>query len=127
MRLDEQLLADDQALIKRIKAQVMGGTITTMQEKFGMGAQMSTPPPLDEIAWAEEQIGFRLPALIREIWLQVGNGGFGPGYGITGGRRYPALVESAVHATRDWLLQSAQRGAAHTPRRWSDWQMDPAA
>ena len=32
MRLDEQLLADDQALIKRIKAQVMGGTITTMQE-----------------------------------------------------------------------------------------------
>ncbi|NLG71541.1 MAG: SMI1/KNR4 family protein [Chloroflexi bacterium] len=37
-----------------------------------------------EIQKAEQQLGFPLPRLLRELYLKVGNGGFGPGYGIFG-------------------------------------------
>jgi hypothetical protein len=33
---------------------------------------------------AEGQMGFPLPLLLRELWTEVGNGGFGPGYGLFG-------------------------------------------
>ena len=41
-------------------------------------------PPAEEaqIARAEAQLGFRLPELLRELYLRVGNGGFGPGNGL---------------------------------------------
>ena len=35
-------------------------------------------------AAAEAQLGFPLPALLRQIFLEVGNGGFGPGAGLFG-------------------------------------------
>jgi hypothetical protein len=35
---------------------------------------------------AERGIGFKLPPLLRAIYLKVGNGGFGPEYGIVGVR-----------------------------------------
>src|SRR5262245_29109838 len=33
---------------------------------------------------AERAIGFKLPELVRSVYLQVANGGFGPEYGIVG-------------------------------------------
>jgi SMI1/KNR4 family protein SUKH-1 len=33
---------------------------------------------------AERAIGFKLPQLLRAIYLKIGNGGFGPEYGIVG-------------------------------------------
>ncbi|HXG67577.1 MAG TPA: SMI1/KNR4 family protein [Blastocatellia bacterium] len=33
---------------------------------------------------AEARLGFRFPHLLREIYTKVGNGGFGPGYGLLG-------------------------------------------
>jgi hypothetical protein len=33
---------------------------------------------------AEAELGLRLPTLLRELYKQVGNGGFGPGYGLMG-------------------------------------------
>jgi hypothetical protein len=43
-------------------------------------------PPLGEqaIALAESRIGCRLPAALRNLYLNVGNGGFGPAYGLLG-------------------------------------------
>lgn len=46
-------------------------------------------PPLrvasqSNVAEAEALIGFRLPPLLRRLYLEVGNGGFGPGYGVLG-------------------------------------------
>jgi hypothetical protein len=35
---------------------------------------------------AEEQLGFPLPSLLRWLYLTVGNGGYGPGYGLIGAR-----------------------------------------
>ena len=42
------------------------------------------PPPLSDkaIADVESRLGFALPQLLRELYQYVGNGGFGPGYGI---------------------------------------------
>ena len=31
---------------------------------------------------AELQLGFSLPTFLRELYVKVGNGGFGPGYGL---------------------------------------------
>ena len=46
-------------------------------------------PPLrrathDAIAAAEQEIGLPLPSLLTRLYLEIGNGGFGPGYGILG-------------------------------------------
>lgn len=36
------------------------------------------------IASDEELLGFRLPAVLRRVYREIGNGGFGPGYGLIG-------------------------------------------
>ena len=33
---------------------------------------------------AETEMGFPLPTLLEKLWTEVGNGGFGPGYGLFG-------------------------------------------
>jgi hypothetical protein len=41
------------------------------------------PPVAPEaMAIAEAALGFRLPELLRRLYLEVGNGGFGPGLGL---------------------------------------------
>ena len=46
---------------------------------------VAAPPPTSEqLEAAEERLGFPLPALLRRVYLEVGNGGFGPGYGLLG-------------------------------------------
>ncbi|MFJ8634618.1 SMI1/KNR4 family protein [Streptomyces sp. NPDC093568] len=44
----------------------------------------SLPEPLDEatLARAEAVLGFRLPPLLADLYLQIGDGGFGPEYGL---------------------------------------------
>lgn len=38
----------------------------------------------DDIEAAESDLGFALPPLLRELLMTVGNGGFGPAYGLLG-------------------------------------------
>jgi hypothetical protein len=40
------------------------------------------PVTLKEVEMAEAELGFPFPAMLRRVYLQVGNGGFGPGFGI---------------------------------------------
>jgi SMI1 / KNR4 family (SUKH-1) len=43
------------------------------------------PPATErELKETERQLGFLLPPLLRLLYTQIANGGFGPGYGITG-------------------------------------------
>ncbi len=42
------------------------------------------PAPKSVIAEAEQKLGFRLPPLLREIYANLANRGFGPGYGLLG-------------------------------------------
>lgn len=42
------------------------------------------PATASEVDEAEELVGHSMPLLLRRLYLEVGNGGFGPGYGILG-------------------------------------------
>lgn len=66
------------SLIKRIKQQMEAETIP--------GAHDADYPPvtLFEVEAAEQALGFRLPELLRQLYIQVANGGFGPEYGVIG-------------------------------------------
>ena len=55
-----------------------------------MAEGMSNPPQMKakatskQIAATETELGFALPPLYRQILIEIGNGGFGPGYGLLG-------------------------------------------
>jgi hypothetical protein len=49
-----------------------------------LGQPLPPPVPRKVVETAETQIGFRFPALLDRLWTEVGNGGFGPGYGLFG-------------------------------------------
>jgi hypothetical protein len=42
------------------------------------------PASEDAVEKAERALGFPIPPLLKRCYLEVGNGGFGPGYGIVG-------------------------------------------
>jgi ubiquinone/menaquinone biosynthesis C-methylase UbiE len=52
--------------------------------KHGYSSVIPAPTTLEELDTAEKKLGFPLPHLLREIYSQVANGGFGPGYGLLG-------------------------------------------
>lgn len=61
------------------------------------------PPATNEQLQAtEEALGFPLPALLRALYVQVANGGFGPGYGLLG-----AIGGENEHG---WLLTDTYHG-----------------
>jgi hypothetical protein len=43
--------------------------------------RVATP---EDVLLGEETLGFTLPPLLTRMYLEVGNGGFGPGYGLIG-------------------------------------------
>lgn len=64
------------------------------------------------MAKAEEAIGYPLPALLRRLYLEVGNGRFGPGYGISDVNRliraredYCPNPESTVPPALIWIYE----------------------
>jgi hypothetical protein len=75
--------SDVSAVIEQLKARARH------REHATDGADVITPriyPPATAalVDAAEETLGFALPPLLRRIYLEVGNGGFGPGYGLLG-------------------------------------------
>ena len=62
------------------------GIIELVRERIHDERHLSAPPepPVSEESWqsAENAIGYALPPLLRQLYLRVGNGGFGPGYGL---------------------------------------------
>lgn len=69
-------------------------------ERGPLALKIQPPVTPRQIAKAEAQLGFRLPALLRDIYLKVANGGFGPGTGLFG-------LASSTHAAnefRAWTL-----------------------
>jgi hypothetical protein len=46
-------------------------------------SQLSRGDPV-EIANDERRLGFAFPPLLKRIYVEIGNGGFGPGYGLIG-------------------------------------------
>ncbi len=68
-------------IIDRVKKRIMTkGRVTDMDSLARPRVYPRARP--DAVARAEKELGFPLPPLLRELYLQVGNGGFGPGYGL---------------------------------------------
>jgi hypothetical protein len=63
---------------------------------------------------AERRLGFQLPPVVRQLYGNVANGGFGPGYGLIGlvGGNLSDLNKDAVE---DYLVR---RGTDETDRSW---------
>src|SRR5262245_47599971 len=79
------------------------------------GSQVAASRPASERAvdTAERQIQFQLPELLRAVYTQIGNGGFGPGYGIVG------LAGGARPEGKSLAQQyRAQRSLARMNRHW---------
>jgi hypothetical protein len=56
-------------------------------ERFKHDPRWSRPYPpalAEQIERTEGKLGFNLPALLARLYTEVGNGGFGPGYGLFG-------------------------------------------
>jgi len=72
--------------------------------RLSIGPDALPPASPEAVAEAEEAIGYPLPPLLRRLYLEVANGGFGPRGGIIGVRGYDFhnsdifadIVESAV-------------------------------
>jgi hypothetical protein len=75
-----------------------------------------TPASPAAVGEAEGLLGHGLPLLLRRLYLEVGNGGFGPGYGILGVRGGHG---DSGHTAVD-LYRQARSGA------WSGWNSMPA-
>lgn len=122
------LSTEDQLLIGCIKERAKDPTrATLMADRYNRPAKPFPPATLEQIEAAEAQIGFRLPELIREIYLQVGNGGFGPGYGIGGVEDgmeiYEcSLVQNVIECREadDFFAETAENEAEKLIWAWDD-------
>jgi hypothetical protein len=70
--------ADWPAILARIQARV-ANPLTCTDMRRGL-----PDPPLDlaTVPALEARLGFALPPLLVDLYRKVGNGGFGPGYGL---------------------------------------------
>jgi hypothetical protein len=71
----------EDSLIERLKAIIRTSRHATGEPTWRPQRSRS-PITEEELLQAETQLGFVLPSLLRRIYREVGNGGFGPGYGL---------------------------------------------
>jgi len=72
------------------------------------------PAASDAVAEAEAEIGFPLPPLLRRLYREVGNGGFGPHQGIPG-------VRGGADVGWDWPDSAAFHRDARADEQWKAW------
>lgn len=78
------------------------------------------PPTTDAVVVAaEREMGLALPPLLRRVYVEVGNGGFGPGFGLLGLAGGHADVDGR-HLPEKYLLLRSQGWPASLLPLW-DW------
>jgi len=71
------------SLIERIKERVADPARRT-DDAQPCNSIVAAPAAPAEVDAAEAALGFGLPSLLRRLYVEIGNGGFGPGYGFIG-------------------------------------------
>lgn len=61
----------------------MAGQALRLSPELGHAVRCR-PATIAEVQAAEQRLGLVFPSLLRDIYLHVANGGFGPGYGLLG-------------------------------------------
>lgn len=88
------------------------------------------------ILGAETKLGFELPKLLATLYLEIGNGGFGPGFGIFGLRGghtdarghtlveiYPEIQEGVAWSLKDSgrkFLPICEWGSGVLPKKYAE-------
>ena len=72
------------SIISRIRKRISDPSQVIEAHHQAYPGKIYPPATPGDIATAEEKIGFHLPELLKEIYQIIGNGGFGPGYGLIG-------------------------------------------
>src|SRR5687768_9046078 len=60
---------------------------------------------------AERALGFQLPELLRAVYVKLGNGGFGPEYGIVGIKGGFEVDKCSLEACYERMLQLEQNNS----------------
>lgn len=115
-------------LIEQLKERARDPKRATDESPVKGKTRVPAPATEEQIAAAEAKLGFALPALLRQIYLEVGNGGVGPGYGLLG-------VPISEDDPKDSLVgQYLSLKAANTKPAWPkglipicDWGADIAS
>ena len=68
-------------LIERLKAQVKSSQTSTSAYNWHR-QHARLPVTQQELDRAKAMLGFALPPLLKRVYLEVGNGGFGPAHGL---------------------------------------------
>lgn len=85
----------ENTLIARLK-EIIRTSLHATGELTRHRQRSCSPVTEEELVQAETQLGFVLPSFLRRIYHEVGNGGFGPGYGLLPLGEIPP---NAVHDT----------------------------
>lgn len=103
----------------------MGESVVSRLKEHLMARSRPIPfPPACErdIAEAESRLAFSIPPLLKSVYIQIGNGGFGPGnggsvIGLHGGYAsdFGPLVETYEQLKGDHALEGKQWGASVLP------------
>jgi len=72
------------SLIDRLLERVLNSNCPLTEMEDVVKSKVYPPATESVLAKSERQIGFAFPALLRDIYATVGNGGFGPAYGLIG-------------------------------------------
>jgi hypothetical protein len=69
-----------EALIDRLKRRIQSEPTVDLE----VCPPIRPHPPVSaaQLAEAEERLGFELPPIVRDLYTQVADGGYGPGYGL---------------------------------------------
>lgn len=75
-------VTEDQ-VIEKIREWIVNPRKFTSAARY-RAATVFSPASLEHVREGEDRLGFPLPTLLKRMYLEIGNGGFGPGYGLYG-------------------------------------------
>jgi hypothetical protein len=110
------------ALIARIKERI-ADPLRAVDAATWVCPMPTIAPPATaaEVEAAEAALGFAIPPLLQRLYTEVGNGGFGPNYGLEGVPTIPPVAGTAdiVALYEMYCCEPPPDHAAHVwPRGW---------
>jgi len=70
----------DDTIVAAIRSRLQAG----ITDQGWTTRSILTPADPVEVANDERRLGFTVPPLMKRLYVEIGNGGFGPGYGLIG-------------------------------------------